>query len=340
MVNREAGPEKLNNLKTKELVRQFPKLSKKEIYLKVGKAFCSRCLKFKEFKFFYKSKKTKDGFQCYCISCERLKSKKKYKRFKVKINQKTLAYSNKQPYRYLWVKNVTRHHRQAGYILDFSFKKLKGLTLFFKLCTFCEHKLNWFKSCSRNIRNKPSLENLNLNKILTLKNSTIICYLCNATKSNRTYKQFYKYCSKIVRKEESLIGLKPKLKYLDNIRKTYFYSWAKKSMDDHKYNNKKIYFNFSCRELAYFAANIKTCCFCNLKLDFNPKNNKNRWKSPSLDNKDCKNSIGLTDILILCRKCNLTKSDRLLIEFINYCKIIIKNKNKKRTFYEIEKNNG
>ena len=43
----------------------------------------------------------------------------------------------------------------------------------------------------------PTLDRLNNEIVMTKENVAIVCYVCNATKRDRTFKQFVDYCSAV-----------------------------------------------------------------------------------------------------------------------------------------------
>ena len=60
----------------------------------------------------------------------------------------------------------------------------------------CDEPLDWEYGTGRN-DNSPTLDRVNNENILTLDNTWIICSRCNATKHNRTMKEFINYCTMI-----------------------------------------------------------------------------------------------------------------------------------------------
>ena len=57
----------------------------------------------------------------------------------------------------------------------------------------------------------PTLDRINNNGVLTLKNTQIICMQCNTTKGSRTMKEFISYCAMVANK----LGVK---QYVKSIR--------------------------------------------------------------------------------------------------------------------------
>ena len=77
-------------------------------------------------------------------------------------------------------------------------------------------------------------------------------------------------------------------------------------------------------ELYELASRVDACVFCGCQLDWqlgskgSMKNN-----SPTLDRIDNEDVIRRDNILIICYRCNATKRDRTLKEFIDYCQSVV-----------------
>lgn len=80
----------------------------------------------------------------------------------------------------------------------------------------------------------------------------------------------------------------------------------------------------SSRELYQIASNTDTCFICGCKLNW-ALLSKGRIKtnSPSLDRLDNGMTIRKDNIAILCYRCNSTKRNRTLSEFVSYCQSVV-----------------
>lgn len=117
-------------------------------------------------------------------------------------------------------------------------------------------------------------------------------------------------------------------KYRNQIRHFYerrpFYAWAQGTIRHHKDNGIKIEINV--KELEELAINTKYCPLCGCELKRNNGIGPNNT-SPTLDRVNGEKVIKKDNIMIMCHKCNATKRDRSLSEFIQYCEHIVSLKN-------------
>jgi len=97
-----------------------------------------------------------------------------------------------------WSKHTLRGHRLHGYIIDISINELEEIAKIATHCPICGRELSW--NNSKLLPNSPSLDRKNNGKIIDKSSIWIICHLCNATKQNRTFKQFIEYCEMVSQK--------------------------------------------------------------------------------------------------------------------------------------------
>jgi hypothetical protein len=99
--------------------------------------------------------------------------------------------------------------------------------------------------------------------------------------------------------------------------------WATACLSGHRRRGFKI--EITCQELYQIASRTDSCFICGTPLDWQLGNKGNMKRdSPTLDRADNENVIRKDNILILCYKCNATKRDRTLQEFIDYCEAVVK----------------
>jgi 5-methylcytosine-specific restriction endonuclease McrA len=75
-------------------------------------------------------------------------------------------------------------------------------------------------------------------------------------------------------------------------------------------------------QLKELARNTTHCGICDCVLDWKGDRSNSNDKRPTLDRINNENLIAIDNIQIICRKCNRTKSDRTMSEFIDYCKSV------------------
>ncbi|MBA7709789.1 hypothetical protein ES703_118714 [subsurface metagenome] len=178
------------------------------------KKICNKCKKKKSINEFHKDERTEDKLSRKCEKCwkqdrkEKRKEyyrenkemfrriyKKHYKKSKEKILKKAKKYRNKNPIGY-WCNQVRNSHKRKGFKILFTFEELASMAKKTKNCHLCGTKLDWKYGRGRK-DNNPSLDRINNENFLILSNIQIVCCRCNATKYNRTMKEFIDYCKEI-----------------------------------------------------------------------------------------------------------------------------------------------
>lgn len=100
--------------------------------------------------------------------------------------------------------------------------------------------------------------------------------------------------------------------------------WAQSRINGHKRDNYEI--KITKEELIDFIKNINTCAICGIEINFiqgignNEHNYSNR---ASLDDINNSHIISINNIQIVCHRCNSTKHNRSMKEFLSYCKMIV-----------------
>jgi hypothetical protein len=101
--------------------------------------------------------------------------------------------------------------------------------------------------------------------------------------------------------------------------------WAINTKYKHEMRGIKVL--LSVDELEGIVRTHTTCMLCGVQLSFG--NKKVLPASPTVDRLNNDNYIDGNNIFIVCHRCNATKQDRTMQEFINYCIEIGKRFNKK-----------
>ena len=71
------------------------------------------------------------------------------------------------------------------------------------------------------------------------------------------------------------------------------------------------------------ALHTEICFICGCQIDWELGNKGHMHnRSPTLDRLDNEDVIRYDNILILCYKCNATKRDRTLKQFLDYCRAV------------------
>jgi len=98
------------------------------------------------------------------------------------------------------------------------------------------------------------------------------------------------------------------------------WSWAKASHRFHRLENYEI--KFTKEELCELAQRSPNCAICGMSL---------KWEvlrglavnSPTLDRIDNGTILTLENVQIVCRRCNTTKQNRTMAEFVDYCRKVV-----------------
>ena len=144
---------------------------------------CSKCGEVKPINEFHKNKANKDGHRYSCKICLFEHKRKRM---------------SKNPYKF-WVNNTLRKHKHKGFKVNISRDELIEIAKNTTNCPFCGCKLEWSygKGASKN---SPTLDRINNEGVLTLKNTQILCRRCNGIKQEKSMQEFIEYCTIISNK--------------------------------------------------------------------------------------------------------------------------------------------
>jgi hypothetical protein len=96
--------------------------------------------------------------------------------------------------------------------------------------------------------------------------------------------------------------------------------WAKKTLWGHRHDGRVV--NITLEELIEKAEKTKICPICEAQIDWAPLKGRFNNNSPSWDRKFNGNRLSANNTWIICRKCNVIKSDAPMPEFVAYCKMV------------------
>ena len=91
-----------------------------------------------------------------------------------------------------------------------------------------------------------------------------------------------------------------------------------------KKSNKKFTTTLTVEELYQKALVTDKCPLCGCKLDYRRGEHTRKDNGASLDRIDNTLTVTKDNTWIICSKCNTTKSNRTLDEFLDYCTIVSK----------------
>lgn len=138
---------------------------------------CPSCGEVKPKTEFFKNRNTPSGTQVYCKVCLK-------------------AYKRKNPYKF-WAYNCTHSHKNKGYKFLISHEELESLARATSHCPICDCEMDYSSKIHLK-SNSPSLDRKYNGKRLTLQNTWIICWRCNAMKQDLPMPELVEWCRKVI----------------------------------------------------------------------------------------------------------------------------------------------
>lgn len=161
---------------------------------------CNRCKKELPISDFYTPA---SGVRYSCKKCDieySVNYKKAHPEFRRQYDRE---YARKNPKR-RWAIACLAGHRRREFVIEMTGKELYQLASKTDLCFICGCRLNWqLGNKGKMNRNSPTLDRLDNESVIRKDNAAILCYRCNATKRERTLKEFLEYCNAVVTKFHS-----------------------------------------------------------------------------------------------------------------------------------------
>jgi len=143
------------------------------------------------------------GFRYSCKKCDIAYTKKYHETHPEERRESDKEYARKNPRR-KWAMASLAGHRRRGIAVEISSNELYQMASRTDFCFICGCKLDGRLQSKGRIRSdSPSLDRLDNEGSIRKKNVAILCYRCNATKRDRTLKEFVAYCEAVVAKFHS-----------------------------------------------------------------------------------------------------------------------------------------
>ena len=103
-----------------------------------------------------------------------------------------------------WASACLSGHKRKGYVIQITFNELSEMASRTELCYLCGNPLDWQLGNKGHMNNRsPTLDRLDNERVIRNDNILILCYQCNATKRDRTLKEFLDYCRAVAKKFHS-----------------------------------------------------------------------------------------------------------------------------------------
>jgi hypothetical protein len=98
-------------------------------------------------------------------------------------------------------------------------------------------------------------------------------------------------------------------------------SWAIATKNHHIKDGIQVYMTID--ELESAAKAHGKCMICGEDLHYGKKNGSVVMNSPTLDRMNNEDYIDNNNSMVLCLRCNLTKQDRTMEQFLDYCERVL-----------------
>lgn len=101
----------------------------------------------------------------------------------------------------IWAKSSINQHLRRNFDVKITWVELLKMANEVDVCPICGCEFDWgTKKDGKAIQASPSLDRYNNDRIITKKNSWIICHYCNMAKGEKTMEEFYEYCENILKR--------------------------------------------------------------------------------------------------------------------------------------------
>lgn len=149
-------------------------------------------------------------------------------------------------------------------------------------------------------------------------------FICKLCRNLRSQKWHLKNRKKIVlrkRRYHALNRTSEAKRDRQWIRDHPYRYWANLVLQRHKQTFEVVITRLELEELAMHS---NSCFYCGEILDWSvgTKGRKPKNNSPSIDRLNNSHTVTRNNIVICCFRCNSTKRDRTLKEFVQYCQMI------------------
>lgn len=158
---------------------------------------CNRCKRELPISEFYTQP---SGIRRICKKCDNEYSRNYHKTHPEYDKRYEKEYARRNPKR-RWATACLSGHRRNGYITEITSKELYQIACKTELCFICGCQIDWQLGNKGHMHNKsPTLDRLDNGDTIRSGNVLIMCYQCNATKRDRTLKEFLDYCRVVTAK--------------------------------------------------------------------------------------------------------------------------------------------
>lgn len=121
--------------------------------------------------------------------------------FRVKTLKRCKARRDRDPIHVFVLTTLAKHIRE-GKILEITSEQVEDLCKSTKECKICGTMIQY--GAPPRTPGLPSLDRINNEKVMTMKNIQIICARCNYSKADRSMEEFINYCGLVIQRHSIL----------------------------------------------------------------------------------------------------------------------------------------
>lgn len=163
---------------------------------------CSCCKSEYPLNLFYKNRSNKDGYSHECKQCHSDRHCKRIR--KMREEHPEVIHAQEKKYRInnvykCWASRTLCSHKKQGIKVEIKTAQLEQVAKNVDKCVLCGVSFSWYGNMKVK-HNSPTLDRVNNEMVLSFNNMQIICHRCNASKQDRTMKEFIDYCKMISKK--------------------------------------------------------------------------------------------------------------------------------------------
>jgi hypothetical protein len=92
--------------------------------------------------------------------------------------------------KYSWAHTTRDKHKRNGYDVKFTTKELVNFIKDIKVCPYCGTEFDFSVNPNKSLSQRPTLDRIDNEQIMTLKNIQVLCHSCNTMKGQFPHNKF------------------------------------------------------------------------------------------------------------------------------------------------------
>lgn len=159
---------------------------------------CNKCGEEKPISEFHKRLDRKCGLQSRCKKCQNIIHSEWVSNNLTHKRESQIQWKISNPKRY-WCNKTINHHKDSGFNINITTDELLEYITSIDTCELCGKQLSFFNKKTSN--DSPSLDRIDNEQFISIKNIQLLCHQCNTSKGARTQNEFEEYCKLILRRK-------------------------------------------------------------------------------------------------------------------------------------------